>query len=333
MKRLLKLIILNLTVLLFINPIKPVYGEIITPENDVPIKINFGSGNFFIAGGKGHENHLLKVFYHRPENFNNTSEVLIVIPGAGRNADDYRDSWIAAAEQYNLLILSPSYRKKDYDFANYHLGGMITNFEFVKKPRKDKYNQRYVLKIDDADISFDINTDSETLIYHDFDRLFDIVKKVLGAKQASYDIFGHSAGGQIAHRSVIFNPKSKVRRILASNSGFYTLPDFNTTIPFGLKNSTLSDEDLKIAFNKKLTLFIGELDNENETGGTLLHSPMVNQQGLHRLARSHYFYKVAKQQAKALNTELNWQLKIIPDIGHNYRLMGKEAAKFLYEFE
>ena len=295
-----------------------------------PITIHSGSGNFKIQGGYGHENHKLNIFYHKPKAFNEDSKVLIVIPGSGRNADDYRDSWIDAAEQYNVLILSPSYSEKDYDFSNYHMAGLINNFKFNKKPRKVKYNKRYVLKIDDQDISYNSYTHSKHLIFSDFDRLFETAIKALGAKQTQYDIFGHSAGGQIAHRLALFKPNTKVNRILASNSGSYTAPVFETKLPFGIQDAKLSDEHLKHAFKEKLTLFIGELDNENGTGGTLLHSPTVNKQGLHRYARAQYFYKTAKKAAKDLNTPINWQLKIIPNIGHNYRLMGKAAAEHLY---
>ncbi|PAJ74815.1 hypothetical protein CJF42_08385 [Pseudoalteromonas sp. NBT06-2] len=92
----------------------------------------------------------------------------------------------------------------------------------------------------------------------------------------------------------------------------------------------MSEQDLKEAFQEKLTLFIGELDNGNGTGGTLLHSPTLNKQGLHHYARAQYFYKTAKKAAKDLKTPIKWQLKIIPNIGHNYRLMGKAAAEHLY---
>ena len=328
MKHLLNFILLTLLPLTFLPQAKANHNS----NNAVQklININSGSGNFKIRGGYNHEDDKLNIYYHKPKAFNANSQVLIVIPGAGRNGDDYRDSWVEAAEKYNVLILSPSYSEKDYDFSNYHMAGLINNFKFNKKPRKEKYNNRYVLKIDDEDISYDAYNNSKSLIFSDFDRLFDIAIKKLGTNQSQYDIFGHSAGGQIAHRLALFKPNTKVNRILASNSGSYTAPVFETKLPFGIQDAKLSDEHLKHAFKEKLTLFIGELDNENGTGGTLLHSPTVNKQGLHRYARAQYFYKTAKKAAKNLNTPINWQLKIIPNIGHNYRLIGKAAAEHLY---
>jgi len=293
--------------------------------------ITLGSGSFSVKGGKNKENNTVNVFYHKPKGFNEHSQVLIVIPGAGRNADDYRDSWISASEKYNTLILSPSYKEKEYDFAAYHLGGIIENIKFLKAPKQEKYNNRMVFKIDDKDLSFSKNYDSKSFIFEDFDRIFDNAVRALNTKQTQYDIFGHSAGGQIAHRLAVFKPNTKVNRILASNSGSYTVPSLQEKLPFGTLDALLSKRHLKEAFSENLVLFIGEKDNENETGGMILHSPDVNKQGLHRLSRAHYFYDESKKMAAELGLEFNWQLKIVPNVGHNYRLMGQAAASYLYE--
>ena len=49
-----------------------------------------------------------------------------------------------------------------------------------------------------------------------------MVVEDVGSREAQYDIFGHSAGGQIVHRMAIFHPDSKARRMVAANSAFYT---------------------------------------------------------------------------------------------------------------
>ncbi|MCR9287561.1 MAG: hypothetical protein NXI23_09285 [Bacteroidetes bacterium] len=58
------------------------------------------------------------------------------------------------------------------------------------------------------------------------------------------------------------------------------------------------EENLVTSFSKKLVLFNGELDNENETGGTLLRSPTVDKQGLHRIERGHFFIIGQKTKLK-----------------------------------
>ena len=149
--------------------------------------------------------------------------------------------------------------------------------------------------------------------------------------QIQYDVFGHSAGGQILHRLAIFYPSSKVNQIIAANAGFYTLPDLETTLPFGVKNTTIDTQNLQLSFTKNLTLLIGELDNEQEQGGTLLRSVSADKQGIHRLARGQFFYDFSKNVAEEMKANYNWKIKMVPNVGHDHEKMGKAAARLLYD--
>jgi len=293
------------------------------------IKINEGSGFFYINGGIGHENDSITVYYHKPKNFTSKSKVLMVIPGSGRNGDDYRDSWIEASEKHSVLILSPSYAEKDYPFWDYHLGGMVKEID-LRKGVTFKKNSNQVF-VDEDIVKFRPNADSNQWIYHDFDRIFMVAKKAVKSKQRKYDMFGHSAGGQILHRFALIYPNSKANRILASNAGSYTLPNANAAMPFGLKETGINNKCLKKSFKKNLVLFLGELDNADEKGGRILRSKTTDKQGTHRLARGTYFYKSGLETAKTLKTKFNWKLKVISGVGHNQRKMAKAAAIYLYE--
>ncbi|OEK09560.1 hypothetical protein A8C32_12720 [Flavivirga aquatica] len=291
------------------------------------MKIIEGSGSFQITGGAGHENDTITVYYHKPKNFTPKSKVLMIIPGSGRNGDSYRDSWIKTSEKHSVLILSPAYAKKDYSYLGYHLGGIAKDrdiknaFTFVK-------NSNQVI-MDEEKAIFEYNDDARQWIYPDFDRIFNLVKNRVKSQQKKYDMFGHSAGGQILHRFVLMHPNSKADRILASNAGSYTLPDMETNYPCGIKN--VNHLDLKKAFKKRLVLFLGELDNANENGGILLRSITTDKQGLHRLARGKYFYQYGLKISKDHKNKFNWTLKVIPNVGHNQRKMAKAAAVYLYE--
>lgn len=280
------------------------------------IRIEEGSGNFLIEGGESNKEKTIRVFYHRPSKLDNNSKVLLVVPGAGRNGDNYRDDWIEKSEKYNVLVLSPEYSKKNYPSAsNYNLAGMITNL---------KYNEERT-----AITSFKISKNSNEWIFDDFDRIFNLVKDNLTLNTDTYDMFGHSAGGQILHRLAIFKSNSKANRILASNSGWYTVPTNSEYFPTGLKGSYKSEMD--IDFSKNLVLFLGEKDDSNETRGDLRRSPEVDKQGLNRLERGTYFYNESKKIALKLNFDFNWKLEIIPDVGHDYKEMSKSAADYLYK--
>ena len=293
------------------------------------INIQEGSDQFIIEGGIGNTDKTITIYYYKPRNFQATSKILMVIPGAGRNGDSYRDAWIEEADKYNILILSPMYNREEYDFAHYHMCGLISDLNLSESIVYDDHSN--IAKLNEKVFTFNLNPNAEEWIFNDFDRIFDLAIEIVHSTQTQYEIFGHSAGGQILHRFAIFHKESKANRIIAANSGFYTLVNLKNELPFGVKNTSLNEEDLTKVFKKKLVVFNGELDNENETGGTLLRSATVDKQGLHRLERGLFFYNAAKNKAKELETEFNWKHKIIPGVGHDHKKIGNAVGRYLYE--
>jgi len=292
------------------------------------VNIETGSGNFLVEGGAGHKEKTITVFYHKPESFRPESSILFVIPGSGRDGDEYRDAWIKASEKHGLLVLSPRYPEESYGFGGYHMGGLMYDMKPYKHIRESENSNE--LFLNEETFTFKVNQNQAEWIFNDFDRIFDMVVDSVGSTRQQYDIFGHSAGGQILHRFVLFQPQSKAKRILASNSGFYTMPETGTQLPFGLKNTPVTLESLKTSFEEQLILFIGEEDNEDEMGGILLRSPTVDRQGTHRLERSQYFYQQSKTLADSLETPFNWKREVIPGVGHEFRKMSEAAAEYLY---
>ena len=286
-----------------------------------------GSGSFSMPGGPGHENATITVSYHRPQGFGATSPILIVLSGTGRNGDEYRDAWIAASEKYGVLVLAPGYPDEEYGEAAYQLCGLIENLELRNLDRSNPS----VYRVADEDIVFDVNDDPKEWLFHDFDRLFDMVVADVGSSETQYDIFGHSAGGQIVHRMAVFHPDSKARRMVAANSAFYTLPRLDAPLIFGVADTTLTAQDLERSFRKPLTLLLGELDNAGETRGTTLSTPKANEQGIGRLARGQYFFRESQKIAAELGDEFRWTIEIVPGVGHDFRRMAPAAAKLLYE--
>ncbi len=293
------------------------------------VTIQEGSGEFLIEGNESNKSKTIKVFYHKPKNYSSDSKILLVIPGAGRNGDSYRDAWIEESENYSVLILSLMYPEKSYDFGDYHLCGIMYDLDL--KNGLTYIKDSNIAELDEDKFTFKTNTNPNDWIFNDFDRVFDLAVKHLNSSQTTYDIFGHSAGGQILHRMAIFNVQSKANHIISANSGFYTLPSFDFKLPFGVQEAPFEEKNFSSIFEKKLILMVGELDNENEKGGTLLHSVSVNKQGMHRLSRGSFFYNTSKAKAESLKTNFNWKLEIVPDTGHDHRKMGDAAGKYLYK--
>ncbi|MEM9723532.1 MAG: hypothetical protein AAGA10_29970, partial [Bacteroidota bacterium] len=293
------------------------------------IKFRKGSGKYLISGGKGHESDTITVHYHLPEKFGTHSPVLLVIPGAGRNGDSYRDAWVEESETFGVLILSPTFPEEGYPFQDYHLGGTV-ELGNLRTALSYTPNSNQVVLTEEQLVVEPI-PDSESWLFPELDRIFEGAMEVLGTGQTQYDAFGHSAGGQILHRLTLFYPQTKAQRILAANAGFYTLPDLQSEPPFGLKGSSLTPNSLQQSLEKQLIVLVGELDNANETGGTLLRSPSADKQGLHRLDRGKYFYQYGQQFASEEGIPMNWTLHIVPGVGHDHRKMGDAAAALLYE--
>lgn len=305
-------------------------SDLAQDEKKVVNNIDFksGSGSFFMEGGVGNEENTIEVFYNKPENFTANSQILLVIPGAGRNGDTYRDSWIEESEKNSILILSPMYSEKQYSFDEYHLGGLIENSNLNDCIERIEGTNK--IKLFEDKLTFDSNSNTSEWLFNDFDRIFDAAVEILNSNQKAYNLFGHSAGGHILHRYALFQEHSKANYILASNASFYTLPNFNDYYPFGLKDTRVNEALLKKAFKKNLVVFLGEDDNENETGGSFLQSKTADLQGSHRLERGKFFFNQAKQMATKLNTDFNWELKIISGVGHDYKNMGLAASHYLY---
>ena len=284
-----------------------------------------GSGCFHLSMDH-QDSSIVELYYHLPESYNADSRILIVVPGAGRNADDYRDSWVTTSEQYGVLVLSPAYPESDYDFAAYHLGGIVSDLVFQGDTDPDPS----VFRLSDDDISYTVNNDESEWLFQQFDTVFLEVSSALESIQSTYDLFGHSAGGQILHRYALYRDNPLASTIVAANSGFYTQVDRAITTPFGLGDSTIDESRLADALSRQLILLVGELDNREETRGTMLHTPLIDSHGLSRLERGQYFFQGAEREAARLDAEFNWKLEIVAGVGHDFRAMAAAAVKLLY---
>lgn len=295
-----------------------------------PSELSQGAGMFVTAGGRGHEHKRIGVHYYLPSRFTPDSPILLVIPGAGRNGDSYRDAWIEAAESANVVVAALSYPEADYDFAAYQMGGVIRDLVIRNMPLGPDGQPPSSVHLRDEDISFALNIRPEEWLFNDFDRIFALLAAAARSRRTSYDLFGHSAGAQILHRSVLFRPRSQAERIVAANAGLYTQPDLDLPLPLGLKDTGVTEASLAASFGCRLTLLLGELDNDGEVGGTHLHTPMIDRYGVDRLSRGRTFFQAGREQAQTLGAPFNWALQIVPGVGHDFRAMTHAAALLLY---
>ena len=91
----------------------------------------------------------------------------------------------------------------------------------------------------------------------------------------------------------------------------------------------MTEEQLKQAFGKKLTILLGE-DDTDEYQRFLRKRPQAMAQGRHRLERGSTFYNAAKSKATEVGAQFRWELKTVPGVGHSNRGMAPWAADFLF---
>jgi len=56
----------------------------------------------------------LNVYYASPKKVNADTRLVVVMHGRKRNAKEYRNQWVNAAKDLNLLVIVPEFNEKDF---------------------------------------------------------------------------------------------------------------------------------------------------------------------------------------------------------------------------
>ena len=280
-----------------------------TPECEPTSQIGLNSGVFDYSDYAPFGSKVMKIHYYVPESRTDSTPILFVFHGANRNAEDYRDAMINKAEFHKFIVIAP-------EFSN------------VNFPTGDKYNLGNVFVDGDNPSSGTLNNES-VWTFSVIEPLFDFVKQDLGNTSATYPIFGHSAGGQFAHRFVMYKPNARYDKVVASASGWYTVPNLSIDFPYGFKESPLANSSLASLFSKDLTIQIGSLDNDSGASG-LRRNAQADAQGNNRFDRANHFYNEGSQMATSNSLPFNWSLYINPGKDHNYIEASKSGADLIF---
>ena len=232
--------------------------------------------------------------------------ILIMMHGAKRNPARYLLEWAPYAEEYGFIVLGPEFARKDFrGSSRYNRGDVFT-----------RQDDEYVLK-NESEWTFSA-----------IEPLFDYTVEALGSKQNAYTLYGHSAGSQFTHRYLYYKPDARVKRYLAANAGWYTLPDMSVDYPYGLKNAYVTEAELQAALNKPVLVLLGDQDIQTNSS-SLRQTEEAMQQGEHRYNRGVTFMRVGKEQAESLGVEFGWRALPVKGVGHSNSGMAKAAAPFV----
>jgi len=228
--------------------------------------------------------------------------VLVVMPGAQRNASDYLADWLESSLARSTIVLVPELPRDQFSEDTYNLGGVVD---------------------EDGE-----DTEQSTWTYGFIERLFAQVVEASGSNAATYDLFGHSAGAQFVHRFVELDLHPHLGTAIAANAGWYLLPDDDQSFPYGLHGIPPDEDDLSNAFQSRLVVLLGA-DDVDEEGDLVRHDSGADEQGLNRLDRGLSFFSQARETADNRGFEFAWSMVVVPGVAHDHSLMSRAAASLL----
>lgn len=247
----------------------------------------------------------IPIYYYIPENSSKKNmAVLMIFHGGGRDPEVAINYWVEVAKQKGIMLIAPGFSKEEFSNLQFLYGGILDE-------------QRHFRSIDDT-------------MYEIFDNLFLIAKQQVGFKTSKFDIFGHSAGGQTAHRYILMCNSPYVDRVVAANSGWYTFPDNEIDYPYGIMDcQDLYDISLEHYLSQQMTIIVGDADTVVNFG--LRMTPEAVNQGSNRFERGNSFYNYGKNLSQKLNCPFNWSISVVEGVGHDEQECAKRGAEILYQ--
>ncbi|TVP46331.1 MAG: hypothetical protein EA350_07405 [Gemmatimonadales bacterium] len=276
-----------------------------------------GSGSWTFRGTPLAADRPIEMWYHVPEGAEPDAPVVIVLHGMGRNADGYRDAWVAPSDRHGFVVLVPEFTDEHYPGSReYNLGNVFTA----------DGNRR-----SEAEWSFS-----------QIEPAFDDARVRLGLTRQRYHLYGHSAGSQFAHRFLLFVPGARASRVVLANAGWYTLPTSGEAWPYGLaleSGEGYGAEDAVVPaayvtgfLGRDVVVLLGDQDTDPRASG-LRTSQEAQAQGPHRFARGQNYFEFTRALAAELRVRSDWALEIVPDVGHSNGQMAPRAAEVIMEAE
>ena len=250
----------------------------------------------------------LPVFVAKPGKINKATRLVVVMHGRKRNAEEYRDQWIEAAKDLNLLVVVPEFSEKNFpEVWGFNYGNVIT-------PESEPIEKKL----------------------HAFSSISPLANEAIEKfklKSNNWGIYGHGAGAHFVHRYVLHQPEANHTLAIAANLGWY-LSMTDQQWPFGLTNSGIEGAQLKQAFSKYFLLMLGKADMSTKPNSPYAkeHWDSISLQGEHRLARGRNFFKSAVEKSKEVDQFFKWGMVEVPtEKGHgNTEQMVPYAAEMFF---
>lgn len=264
---------------------------------------NGDTGSFTVAVPAVLGQRRLNVFFYRPAAAKADTPIVVVMHGEGRNADAYRDAWIAHADALGAVVVSPECSRDLFRGSRQYPQGWVLDDNGQVRPR-------------------------ERWSFHVIDAAFDAAVRRFGSRRTRYLLYGHSAGSQFVHRFMLLTEAERVERAVAANAGWYTLPVTDQAYPYGVRGVSVGEAERRAYFGKPLIVLLGGRDTDTQQR-SLSRTPAAMLQGPHRLARGQNFFEVSRREAARLGAPFNWRTDTVAGVAHSNAGMAGPAARLL----
>ena len=244
----------------------------------------------------------VEILYITPNAINEDTEVIFVIHGNSRNADDYLSAWIPLVQNKNVIIAAPNFDKKNF---------------------------RYFFLLESAESNGSINERSDSYINTSISLFFNYFKSRFALNANTYKMFGHSAGAQFTHRYMLLSDDQRISDTVIANAGWYTFLN-GEQYPYGIKDTPIeiSSSHIRWFMSNKTSLLIGSIDtNLNKVNS----SAGAQKQGITRVDRADNYFKSLIDISDKNEIPFRWSYKVINDVGHDYQKMTPIAASILLQ--
>ena len=244
----------------------------------------------------------VEILYITPNAINEDTEVIFVIHGNSRNADDYLSAWIPLVQNKNVIIAAPNFDKKNF---------------------------RYFFLLESAESNGTINERSDSYINTSISLFFNYFKSRFALNANTYKMFGHSAGAQFTHRYMLLSNDQRISDTVIANAGWYTFLN-GEQYPYGIKDTPIeiSSSHIRWFMSNKTSLLIGSIDtslkNVNSSAG-------AQKQGITRVDRADNYFKSLIDISDKKEIPFRWSYKVINNVGHDYQKMTPIAASILLQ--
>jgi poly(3-hydroxybutyrate) depolymerase len=241
----------------------------------------------------------------RPPGYDRDHPVVIVQHGASRNGAEYCNAWVPAAERHGFLVVAITFPKDGWpDAATYNNGHVLEADGSLRPPEG---------------WSFAIPG-----------RVFGLLREAGVTRRDSFMLWGHSAGGQFAHRLLVTQPHSILSAAGAANSGWYTLPTLDLPYPDGLGGIGLTSDDVVRFLEYPLMIFSGDRDIDGTTENFPRHESAMAQ-GANRFERARFFLEYGRTAAARLGVSCRWSRIVVPGVAHEGMRMAAFAAQHWFD--